>query len=192
MTSRWIAYGAVDGGTRIVDHDGAELADITLDRRPILSMAHHPDSHQLAVGDGQGYIMMLDTRSWQITRDFRATQRGPVWALAFANDGQTLWAGGLDDLAYGWPVAALDRFDPTISGDRSFLRDAATMGNGERQFMRKCSICHTVEAGPSRKAGSDPAWAVRASRGHGGGLHLLGHIKRVGHCLVRTDHRRIV
>ena len=27
------------------------------------------------------------------------------------------------------------------------------MPNGERQFMRKCSICHALEPGPSRKAG---------------------------------------
>ena len=27
------------------------------------------------------------------------------------------------------------------------------MDNGERQFMRKCSICHALTDGPSRKAG---------------------------------------
>ncbi|GAA4219607.1 cytochrome c [Sagittula marina] len=153
VTSEWIAYGAVDGGTRIIDHDGAEIADVTLDRRPILAMAYHAATHQLAVGDGQGYIMMLDTRDWQISRDFRATRQGPVWALAFSPDGQTIWAGGLDDVVYGWPVEALDAFTPGISGDRSFLRDADTMSNGERQFMRKCSICHALTPGPSRKAG---------------------------------------
>ncbi|WP_425074696.1 c-type cytochrome [Sagittula sp. S175] len=149
----WIAYGAVDGGTRVIDHSGDEIADFTLDRRPILSMAYHAPSHQLAVGDGHGYIMMLDTAAWAITRDFRATRQGPVWALAFSPDGATIWAGGLDDVAYGWPVASLDAFEPGISGERSFLRDADTMSNGERQFMRKCSICHATTPGPSRKAG---------------------------------------
>ena len=56
-------------------------------------------------------------------------------------------------MVYAWPVALLDEFTPGISGERTFLRDAATMPNGERQFMRKCSICHALEAGPSRKAG---------------------------------------
>ncbi|SMC61547.1 c-type cytochrome [Primorskyibacter flagellatus] len=153
VTDDWIAYGAVDGGTRIIDHEGAEIADFTLDRRPILSMAHHAGTHQLAVGDGHGYIMMLDTEDWRITRDFRATREGPVWALAFSPDGTTIWAGGLDDVAFGWPVAALDAFEPGISGARSFLRPAEDMSNGERQFMRKCSICHALGAEASRKAG---------------------------------------
>lgn len=150
----WLAYGAADGVTRLIDLEtGAQIADFTLDRRPILAMVHHSETGQLAVGDGEGYIMVIDTHARRITRDFRATRQGPVWALAFSPDGTTLYAGGLDDVAYAWPVAFLDTFDPGIDGARSFLRDAQSMPNGERQFMRKCSICHALEAGPSRKAG---------------------------------------
>lgn len=149
----WIAYGAVDGGTRVIDLEGAAVQDFTLDRRPILAMDHHPATGQIAVGDGHGYIMILDTRTWRITRDFQATRQGPVWALAFSPDGAVIHAGGLDDVIYAWPVALLDAFEPGISGERSFLRDPETMSNGERQFMRKCSICHALEPGPSRKAG---------------------------------------
>ncbi|KIN70315.1 WD domain/Cytochrome c family protein [Sulfitobacter noctilucae] len=53
VTDEWVAYGAVDGGTRLVDiNTGTEIADFTLDRRPILSMAFHAPTAQLAVGDG--------------------------------------------------------------------------------------------------------------------------------------------
>lgn len=150
----WLAYGAVDGGTRIVaPFTGATLADLTLDRRPILAMAHHAPTHQLAVGDGHGFIMMVDTKTRAITRDFRATRRGPIWALAFSQGGETVFAGGLDDVVYGWPVALMDRFAPQMGQDRSFLQAPETMPNGERQFMRKCSICHALEPGASRKAG---------------------------------------
>ncbi|MDJ0821351.1 MAG: c-type cytochrome [Paracoccaceae bacterium] len=149
----WIAYGAVDGGTRVIDMAGAQIADFTLDRRPILSMVYHQGSDQIAVGDGEGYIMIVDTQRWRITRDFRATRQGPVWALAFSPDGTVIHAGGLDDVAYAWPVETLDSFDATMGQERSFLRDPATMPNGERQFMRKCSICHALTSGPSRKAG---------------------------------------
>src|SRR6056297_1545235 len=150
----WLAYGAVDGVTRVIDaQTGDQLADFSLDRRPILSMAHHPDTHQLAVGDGHGYIMIIDTARWRIARDFRAMRRGPVWALAFSLDGQNILAGGLEDVAYSWPVALLDEFDPAGGAERSFLRDPDEMPNGERQFMRKCSICHAVTPPPSRKAG---------------------------------------
>ncbi|QEW19694.1 Cytochrome c2 precursor [Marinibacterium anthonyi] len=150
----WLAYGAVDGVTRVIDPEtGDQIADFTLDRRPILAMAWHPGTAQLAVGDGQGFIMIVDTNTWAIARDYRATREGPVWALAFSPDGTTIYAGGLDDAAYGWPVALLDAFDPAMGQERTFLRDADTMDNGERQFMRKCSICHALDAGPSRKAG---------------------------------------
>lgn len=150
----WLAYGAVDGVTRVVDPlTGDTLADFSLDRRPILALAHHAGTHQLAVGDGHGFIMMIDTKDWKITRDFRAMRHGPVWALAFSPDGQTIYAGGLDDVAYSWPVELLDQYEPTDGPQRSFLRDPNDMPNGERQFMRKCSICHALTPPPSRKAG---------------------------------------
>ena len=47
----------------------------------------------------------------------------------------------------------MDEFEPAIQGERSFLRDANQMPNGERQFMRKCSICHTLEPDGRRRAG---------------------------------------
>ncbi|WP_416537508.1 MULTISPECIES: c-type cytochrome [Phaeobacter] len=150
----WLAYGAVDGATRVVDtQTGEPVADFTLERRPILAMAHHEGTARLAVGDGQGYIMMVDTETWRISADFRATRDGPVWALEFAPDGQTIWAAGLDDLAYGWPVALMGEAEAQMAGNRGFLKDPETMPNGERQFMRKCSICHALGPGESRKAG---------------------------------------
>jgi len=64
----WLAYGAVDGGTRVLDLEtGAELADFTLGRRPILAMAHDPVQGQLAVGDGEGFIMVIDTLQMRMT-----------------------------------------------------------------------------------------------------------------------------
>ena len=116
-------------------------------------MDYHAQTNQLGVGDGHGFIMMIDTAAWKITRDFRAMREGPVWALAFSNDGAVIHAGGIDDVIYAWPVELLDQYDPVGGETRSFLRAADSMPNGERQFMRKCSICHALEPGPSRKAG---------------------------------------
>ncbi len=150
----WLAYGAVDGGTRMVNpQTGAEIADFTLDRRPILSMSYDPNTAQLAVGDGEGFIMVVDTKKRAITRDFRATQRGPIWALAFSKDGQNIHAGGIEDIVYSWPVATLTEHGQMAGQTRSFLEDPASLPNGERQFKRKCSICHTVTPGSARKAG---------------------------------------
>jgi len=149
----WLAYGAVDGGTRMVDLEGNELADFTLDRRPILAMAYHPQTHALAVGDGEGYIMVIDTQHRKIVRDFRATIQGPIWALAFSPDGQNIHAGGIDDVMYSFPIDTLDVSQQMGTGPRTFLQNPETMSNGERQFKRKCSICHTVSKGSARRAG---------------------------------------
>jgi cytochrome c len=150
----WLAYGAVDGVTRLVDPaTGEDIKDFSLDRRPILAMAYHPPTQTLAVGDGEGYIMLIDTTTQQITRDFRATARGPIWALAFSPDGQNIHAGGIDDVMFSFPLATLDAVPQMGTAKRSFLQDPDTMSNGERQFKRKCSICHTIQKGSARRAG---------------------------------------
>jgi len=150
----WLAYGAVDGVTRVIDPaTGARIADFTLDRRPILALAHSPAAGRLAVGDGEGWIMVVDTAAWRIARDFRATDRGPVWALAFSPDGANIHAAGLDNVVYSWPRAAMDDHGPMQTAARPYLRDPAEMTNGERQFMRKCAICHTLTPDGGRRAG---------------------------------------
>lgn len=154
MADGWLAYGAVDGGTRIIDPDSAEeIADLTLDRRPILSMALRPDGGEIAVGDGEGFVMTVSTESWSITGDFQAAVKGPVWALAYSGDGESLLAGGIDDAAYIWP--AHNDLDAPIMAtkERGFLRDPQAMSNGERQFRRKCSICHSLTDDGARRAG---------------------------------------
>ena len=147
----WLAYGAVDGGTRVLSLDGDhELADLSLGRRPILALAAHGDN--LAVGDGEGQIMVVGTDDWTIRHDFRAAEKGPVWALAFTPDGTRLIAGGIDNAAFILPVEG--PAEPTMAtASRSFQRDPATMDNGERQFQRKCSVCHTLTGDGERRAG---------------------------------------
>lgn len=150
----WLAYGAVDGGTRVIDLDtGDVLADLTLDRRPILSMALSPDGSEFAVGDGEGYVMTVSTETWSITGDYRAAANGPVWALAYTADGAGLIGAGIDDAAFVWP--AHNDLDAPIMATktRKFLRDPSEMGNGERQFARKCSICHSLADDGVRRAG---------------------------------------
>ncbi|AZQ65832.1 c-type cytochrome [Silicimonas algicola] len=150
----WLAYGAVDGGTRVIDATtGDDLADLTLDRRPILTMALSPDGSELSVGDGQGFVMTVDTTSWDLIGDYRAAANGPVWALSYTSDGKSLIAGGIDDTAYVFPAHnALDA--PIMATEtRAFLNDPAKMSNGERQFQRKCSICHSLADDDTRRAG---------------------------------------
>jgi cytochrome c len=150
----WLAYGAVDGGTRVIAlPSGEEIGDYTADRRPVLAMSFTAESARIAVGDAHGYIMMIDTDEWRIVDDFKATLSGPIWALAFSPDGQNIHAGGLDNAMYSWPVTALDAENTMADTKRSFLKDPSEMSNGERQFQRKCSICHALGPDSERRAG---------------------------------------
>jgi len=150
----WLAYGALDGGTRVIDlKTRAVRADLTADRRPILGLARSPDGRRLAVSDGEGYIMVLETANWIVERDFRAALNGPVWALAFTGDGTGIVAGGIADAAYLWPLEGADSAPRMAEMRRRFHTDPDKVPNGERQFLRKCSICHTLGPDGERRAG---------------------------------------
>ena len=97
--------------------------------------------------------MLIDTDEWRIADDFKATLSGPIWALAFSPNGQNIHAGGLDNAMYSWPLAGLDNAGQMTDTKREFLRNPEEMSNGERQFMRKCSICHTLGPDSQRRAG---------------------------------------
>jgi len=149
----WLAYGAVDGVTRVIDPESRALVkDFTLERRPILAMATDPEGRYLAVGDGHGYISLLDSRDWSLLVDFRATTRGPIWALAFSRDGQNIHAGGLDEQLFSWPIDG-PKGDKMTVGDKPFLQGIQSASAGEHQFNRKCSICHSLTEDSQRRAG---------------------------------------
>ena len=150
----WIAYGALDGGTRaIAIADSAVLADLTLDRRPILALAERPGGGQIAVGDGEGYVMVVDTADWSIHRDFRAAKHGPVWALTYLDGGDSIAAAGISDSIYVFPIDGGDTAAQMAELKRQFHVDPSEVGNGERQFLRKCSVCHTLGTDGARRAG---------------------------------------
>jgi cytochrome c len=153
-TESWIAYGSQDGVTRIVDIEtGERLHEFEFERRPILALTVSPDGAKLATGDGHGYITVFDTATWAIETDFRAALKGPIWALAFSRDGTVLHAGGIENIVYSWPLADLASYDPMATETPQFLKNPEEMSNGERQFARKCSICHALTADGGRKAG---------------------------------------
>ncbi|MEM7499208.1 MAG: c-type cytochrome, partial [Pseudomonadota bacterium] len=160
----WLAYGALDGAVRAIDiATGETVADLSTERRPILALVRAPGGGYLATGDGEGYITVIDTQRWSIEHDFRAALQGPIWALAWGPDAGggpgRIIAGGIADEAVLWPVFD-DRGNGSEDGNalfagapRAFHTDPAEMTNGERQFVRKCSICHSLDEKGRRKAG---------------------------------------
>lgn len=145
-----LAYGAVDGAMRLVSlADGRTLDAFDTDRTPILALAQSGNGGQIAFGDGKGVITVVDTRARRITLSFQAAG-GPVWALAFDPSADRLLVGGLEPSVAVWPLDPLRRPAAAPGEGR---RDIAAMSNGERQFVRKCRICHTLTPDTARRAG---------------------------------------
>ena len=142
----WLAYGAADGTTKVLDlATGKAIADLGVPGRPVLALAVSPDGDRLAVGGGDGGVIVADAATWEVVASFQGAAQGPVWALAFAGD--RLLGGGIDPRVPVWAPDA--PAEPIAAGPEAL--PAAT--NGERQFRRKCSVCHTLGADGGRRAG---------------------------------------
>ncbi|GHD45791.1 hypothetical protein GCM10017083_14260 [Thalassobaculum fulvum] len=144
-----LAYGAIDGGMRLVDLSSGEVRTaFEHDRTPILALAVSHDRRRLAFGDGHGVVTVVDAGLGQVSQDFPAA-RGPIWALAFGPRDQSLLVGGLGANVAVWPLDPLRRPAGTAGRERA----APVASNGERQFERKCRICHTLTPDTARRAG---------------------------------------
>lgn len=62
-------------------------------------------------------------------------------------------------------------------GERTFLIDPEQMSNGERQFNRKCSICHTLTGDGARRAGPTLAGVFGRKAGAVEGYSYTGVLK---------------
>ncbi len=145
-----LAYGALDGAMRVVDLDTGEIrADLGQDRSPVLALTASQDGTRLGFGDAGGVVTMVDAKLGRIDHDFPAA-RGPIWALAFSPGNASLLVGGLASEVTVWPLDPLRRPDgATAMGPRP----GPAPTNGERQFDRKCRICHTLTPDTARRAG---------------------------------------
>ncbi|MEQ8397335.1 c-type cytochrome [Thalassobaculum sp.] len=145
-----LTYGALDGGMRVVDLASGEVrTGFEHDRTPILALAESHDGRRIAFGDGHGVVTVVDTVLGQVSQDFPAA-RGPIWALAFGPRDESLLVGGLGSTVAVWPLDPLRRPAEVATRTRA---GGGTMTNGERQFERKCRVCHTLSRDTARRAG---------------------------------------
>ncbi len=165
-----LLIGALNGSVGLVDPLSGELVTkLASHEGPVLSLALSSDFAFAALGGGDGKIHVWSTANWSIAEQYN-NPYGPVWALAFTLDNRHLYFGGLDDFAAKWQISPRKPFEPVDSRyPRRFQRNT-NLSLGERQFARKCSICHTLtknganRAGPTlykifgRKAGSLPGY----------------------------------
>ena len=146
----WLLFGAVDGSLKslpLADLGGA--VTILEGDRPVMALAVSPDGTRFAAGDGAGFARLFDTNDW--SERGAVSRPGPVWGLAFADENH-LYLAGLDDRAFLWRASPNAPFaTPPETFPRRF--QARSDDPGERQFARKCSVCHTLTPDDGNRAG---------------------------------------
>jgi cytochrome c len=164
-----VAFGALDGTVGVIDPVSGVAKQVGSYDRPILSISDNPKQGLLAAGGGDGHIRVYDTETLLEVEDY-GEPYGPVWALDFMPDGKNVFRGGLDDFAMRWQIEPREPFEKVVSTFPRRFQVDETSDPGQREFLRKCSICHTLtpdgghRAGPTlyglfgRKAGTVPAY----------------------------------
>ena len=148
-----LAYGTANGRMCSTSLSGKRpTTDFVTEGTPVLAVALDSKAKRLAFGDSEGRVLVTDTGSGEVERDFRAVA-GPVWGLALMPGRSALVIAGLDDFITRVPLH--DFTLPRVSDadhERRF-HPMQELDNGARQFARKCSVCHSLEADSLRRAG---------------------------------------
>jgi cytochrome c len=181
--SERLVVGALNGAVKVVDGGTGELvAELVSHDRPVLALAVVEKPGLIATAGADGLIRVTRLDDWSAIETHQ-NPRGPVWALSFLAGGTQLYYAGLDDFVTRWQIAPRAPAEPIAApATRRFQVTGAAddrLAQGELQFARKCSVCHTLEedgrnrAGPSlhglfgRRAGSLPGYpyseALRAA-----------------------------
>ena len=148
-----IAFGGSDG-QMVVQRlsDGTSLLQLGDERVPVLSLFYNPDDGLIGFGNAKGRVVLIDTSDWSVVRDFNAAN-GPIWSLVIMPGAEHIIVAGLDDFITRWPIL---EFPPEFlerPGPARRFHPTKNIGNGERQFARKCSVCHTLNLDGKRRAG---------------------------------------
>ncbi len=152
-----LLFGAVNGSVAIIDSTtGAIVSELPAHARPVLAVAALAKPGLVATAAGDGVIRVMRADDGAVIADYK-NPFGPVWALAFAADGQALYYGGLDDFVTLWRFTPQTSVGPDHSPEqRRFQLKAASndeLAQGEQQFARKCSVCHTLTPDGGNRAG---------------------------------------
>jgi len=152
-----LVFGGLNGFVGVIDGEtGEAIAELPAHERPVLALAVLEKPGIIATGGGDGAIRVLRSADGSLIEEYR-NPYGPVWALAFVADGTALYYGGLDDFATLWRIAPREIVESIDSPfPRRFqVRHQAgdQIAEGELQFARKCSVCHTLQTDGRNRAG---------------------------------------
>jgi cytochrome c len=148
-----LLFGGLDGTLAVLDPQSGEvIRELESHARPVLALARSADGRFLASGGGDGVIQVFDAASLERVERYE-TAFGPVWALALSADGQVALHAGLDDFVKVWRVMPRLAFEPADGAFPRRFQASRDLDPGERQFARKCSVCHTLTPGDGNRAG---------------------------------------
>ena len=108
-------------------------------------------TEQMIFATSEGRIVVADAMAGEIHQDFTEV-RGPIWAMQLANNSEDLYFAGLDDWVTRITLSDFVVPHPLAKRERRFHPDQP-VDNGEKQFARKCSVCHSLTVSSKRRAG---------------------------------------
>ncbi|NOU04829.1 MAG: c-type cytochrome [Hyphomicrobiaceae bacterium] len=160
-----LVVGALNGAVAIIDGStGDVVRELSAHERPVLAVAVIEKPGLIATGGGDGVVRVMRISDGVVLEEHK-NPFGPVWALAFAPEGDALYYGGLDDFVTLWrfaPRAQFEDVDASQMPRRFQLKaevaadatpEARQLAEGEMQFARKCSVCHTLTPDGANRAG---------------------------------------
>ena len=146
-----LAYGGSNSMMRSIsiNADGPEI-ELWNGGPPVLAVTIDPQTKN-DFSTSEGRVVIADALVGEIQHDFRAV-KGPIWAMQLANAGEDLFFAGLDDWVTKISVNDFIVPHPLADRERRFHPDQP-IDNGQKQFARKCSVCHSLTASSKRRAG---------------------------------------
>ncbi|MEN3794220.1 c-type cytochrome [Fulvimarina sp. MAC3] len=147
-----LAFGTIDGKAGVVDIAAGDTAILKDGEHPVLALATSPRAGTFAVGTADGDIEVFDIETGTSVADY-GDLFGPVWGLSFTPQGDQLYRAGLDDHAIRWQVSPMEPMKRTQSVYPRRFQAFDVEDPGEREFLRKCSVCHTLAPDGANRAG---------------------------------------
>lgn len=148
-----LAFGSLNGAVGLVDiSSGERTYELTAHERPVLSMAVLEKPGLLATGGGDGIVRVYRIGDWKLLEEHQ-NPYGPVWAMDFGKSGTKLYYAGLDDFVTRWQISPRKPFEKVASQFPRRFQVGSEVSLGERQFARKCSVCHTLKKDGRNRAG---------------------------------------
>lgn len=148
-----LLFGSIDGTVNVLDIATGNIErTLATHKGPVLSLTVSAKFGIAASGGGDGKIRVWTIDGWQAGK-VHDNPYGPVWALALAADGSSFYYGSLDDFVIEWNVVPGQPFEAVSSKYPRRFQVKSEVELGERQFARKCSICHTLTEDGAHRAG---------------------------------------